>query len=1044
MKKFKRMKRIDQMKIMILAACLAGSFSMADAQVVFKVISENTISEWKQVGEGQWVVEKNTAESDLRGWAPAYKLFWQPNADTLTGSLRSAVFTIKKPLQEFDIAGVSGFKVDEQGDFNRVRLISYPQGEILRETTTNGYASLNTERWYTYDLIGKKVQIEIFSPVLYNWFGTDLQWVALENYRQVDHEENAEISVVQLQAVKIDDNAQPVFCRSVPFLAAATGLRGTSARMLDGDTETIPVNAEAETLFLLGMTNQGWENGVAHWGEHPETREERDDQNYIGNQVGALKIEYEDGVVDNIPLVVGSTIWFSSHWSHGASHEVSVPCREPFASRPEYMEVLRNTLLVKEDIYDASMASDYKQFYLVVKPRPEKIKNLQIVDSPDTRGRPLISGITIAGKKQKGLYRFGKLEVDPDDLVPGVDAGQPIDYLEGVGKLSRVLYTRDEDLPKDPEILEMPADLDATSIRFTGGDEADWLSNIWTANLVQIHEKFDVETGYFRETGEDCPWYGGYSGIGTWNVQGIYPAAYSRTSDHFVTLALRHINLPQRETSFVDFCDSWLYFYRTNRDQDKGPPNEKLDISRYPADAPPHWSMELSRPPTADGMIQINEIPGDEEMDGHATTIIGRWAAWRLQGGRGDDWLLQDREGVYGKSRWQSTADATEFICWLMDYTGRDLVYSEGEFTGWGGIGNDYCLVPKGMSKETDPVKIRENYANANMYEPYPNYACMTALLCAAEMADSAGQEDMAEKWRICATRIREAMVRQLIAGDHNELTWRISPYSVLTTFQDRLVQAWLSLYIDGLDPEKWDQEMLSITRNTFREHMDMPYGYAPVLAMGYGQGWLTHASLLLDEMDDAGPLLINLAKYSYDKNMDYVDTDRGIDWRKWIWIVPEGSNLLPDGSWHRINDLSNGANQGPAMHALEACAGVDDTDPGHLKIMPRLPDPINGIEVENHFALIPADNGLEKARVTYQFEKNGRFSLESDHTIPLLSIRLGPYSDKEKVKKVKEQLSAEGLKCRTTTSGTYMDQDARWIWVEDLRNVTELNMNLK
>jgi hypothetical protein len=511
-----------------------------------------------------------------------------------------------------------------------------------------------------------------------------------------------------------------------------------------------------------------------------------------------------------------------------------------------------------------------------------------------------------------------------------------------------------------------------------------------------------------------------------------------------VTLALRHINVPRRETSFVDFCDSWLYFYRDNRDPDKGPPNDKLDIDRYPADAPPHWSMELSRPPTADGMIQINEIPGDEEMDGHATTLIGRWAAWRLQGARGDGWLMGERRNVYAKSRWQSTLDATGFICWLMDYTGRDLVYSEGEFTGWGGIGHDYCLVPKGMSTETDPVKIRENYANANMYEPYPNYACRTALLCAAEMADSAGQGNVGDKWRSYAARIRDGMVRQLIAGDHNRLTWRISPYSVLTTFQDRLVQAWLSLYIDGLDPAQWDPEMLEITRNTFREHMDMPYGHAPVLAMGYGQGWLTHAALLLDEMDDAGPLLVNLARYTYDKNMDYADPDRGIDWRRWMWIVPEGVNILPGGSWHRIHDLSNGANQGPAMHALEASAGVDDTDPAHLKILPRLPDPLKGIEVKNHFILLPGADGLRKARLSYTYEKGSRFSLSSDTRIPLLSIRLGPYPGEGEAAGLAGRLSGMGLTCRMQASGTYRGKAAWWIWAKALEGITELDIMLK
>jgi hypothetical protein len=1020
---------------------MACTLHQAGAQPEFDVISGRTLSDWQQEGEGQWIVEKNTAEADLRGEPPAYKLTWQPLGGA--GILRSKVFTIRKPLQEFEIAGLHGFSADRQGDFNRVRLVSYPGGELLRETSTNGYMTLSTERWYTPELLGKKVQVEILAPGLYNWFGTDLVWLSLENYRQSDLPGASTGQEVKLQAVKIDAGARPVLCRSMPFLAAAPGLRGESTRQRQGDRETIPLQAEAEALYLLGMINHGWEHGVAHWGEHPETLTERQDQNYIGNRIGTIRINYENGDPDEIPLVVGSTIWFSSHWSHGASHEVSVPCREPFASRPDYREALRNTLLVKEDFYESSMASDHRHFYLALKPRPVTIRDLQVLDDPGTRGRPLVSAITLAGKKQKGLHAFGKTTVDPEDLTPALDLGKAPDIYRGIEQLARLLYTREEDLPGDPDPVVLPDGLDATSIRFTGGAEAVWLSNIWAANLVQIHEKFDVGTGYFRETGENCPWYGGYSGIGTWNVQGIYPAAYSRTSDHYVTLALRHINIPRRETSFVDFCDSWLYFYRSNRDPEQGPPNDKLDISRYPADAPPHWSMELSRPPTADGMIQINEIPGDEEMDGHATTLIARWAAWRLQGGRGDDWLLAPRRDTYGKSRWQSTADAAEFITWLMDYTGRDLVYSEGEFTGWGGIGNGYCLVPEGMSEETNPGKIRQNYANANMYEPYPNYACLTALLCAAEMADSAGAKEMAAKWRGYASTIRDAMVRQLIAGDHNKLTWRISPYSVLTTFQDRLVQAWLSLYRDGLDPQAWDPELYQITRNTFREHMGMPYGHAPVLAMGYGQGWLTHAALILDEMDDAGPLLVNLAKYSYDKNMDYADPARGIDWRRWMWIVPEGSNLLPDGSWHRINDLSNGANQGPAMHALEACAGVDDTDPSHIRILPRLPDPLDGIEVENHFVLVPDPRGLQKARVSYRYDKGSVFELRSDRSLPRLSVRLGPYENEAETARLQKSLSGNGLDGRVVRSGSYRGGDAWWLWVEAPARMSELTIPL-
>jgi hypothetical protein len=1019
-----------------LSALLLLTFSLN------QLVAQGPLNNWATEGDGVFEIQENRAQSDLRGVAPSIKLYWKSATNSSAGTFKSPSFTIEKAIQIFDIAGVPGFNSKNQSEFIRLRLRAKKGDVLLRESTTNGYGSLSTERWFTPDLLGKEVYLEIYAPALKTFFGVPDIWMALENYRQADFPTLEDPVDASLQAVEIDEKAALTFCRSIPFLSSDPDLRGKTTRTIKGAVESIPVYAKADELFLLGMINQGWENGVAHWGEHSETLWEREDQVYAGKQLGTMVIQYAEGPADSIPLVFGSNMWFSNHWSHGGSHDVSVPTREPFDSRPEYMSLLRNTLLVKEDLYEASMASDYRHYFLAIKPRPDEISSIELIDDIHTRGRPMISAITLKGKKQKGLHGFKKMKVASSDLETYIDVSNPPDYQSDAAKIAELLYTHGYDMPQNPDEINIPESLDATKIKFLGGKEAIWLSNIWAANLAQIHDKFDPETGYFMETGVDCPFYGGYSGLGTWSTQGIYPAAYSRTSDHFATLAMRHINLPQRETAFVDFCDTWLYFYRNNRDPEKGPPNDLLDLDRYPNDAPPHWSMELSRPPTTGGALNVNEIHGDEEMDGHASTIVGRWYAWRLQGGGNSEWLTQAREDVYGKSRWESTRDAAEFICWLMDYTGRDLVYSEGEFTGWGGIGRDYCLVPKGMSEETDPKKIRENYANANMYEPYPNFACLTALKCAAEMADATGDQEVAEKWRQYAQSIRDAMVRQLVAGDFNNFTWRISPYSVLTTFQDRLVQTWFSLYMEGLDATRWDQEMLAITRNTFDEHMLMPYGHAPVLAMGYGQGWLTHASLLLDEMDHAGKLLVNTAMYTYDKNMDYVNSETGVDWRKWRWIVPEGVNLLPDGSWHRINDLSNGANQGPVMHAIEASAGVDDLDPGHIRIMPRIPDPLEGIEVSNHFVLLPDGDGLKKARIDYRFEKEGLFILSSSESIPKLSIRLGPWSDKQEAEKSMTQITLESGRTRMESSGEYMNQPAWWIWIEGLENTENLSIN--
>lgn len=80
----------------------------------------------------------------------------------------------------------------------------------------------------------------------------------------------------------------------------------------------------------------------------------------------------------------------------------------------------------------------------------------------------------------------------------------------------------------------------------------------------------------------------------------------------------------------MDYCDKWLYFYRADRDPQNGPDNGPIDVSKYPKDAPPHWAFVMNGPAAIP--YEINEIPGDEEMEGHSSTIVSRWFAWKQLG----------------------------------------------------------------------------------------------------------------------------------------------------------------------------------------------------------------------------------------------------------------------------------------------------------------------------------------------------------------------------------------------------------------------------
>lgn len=852
---------------------------------------------------------------------------------------------------------------------------------------------------------------------------------------------DARTSVSDLYGLKIESGDSLVFCRTIPFLAAPVSKRENTVRVRNGADETIPVGSPARTLYLLGMINDGWDSGLAHWGEHFELRETREDQVQIGSPLGEIEIRYADGSSDRIPMIVGSTVWFFNQWKN-PSHNAGRAIREPFASRPEYMQVLRDALQVRETGEYMEAGDSYRAYYLPVTPRELPIESIVIHNNTEKRGEILVSGITLqlprGAKPTDRLTAFGKRTVMKGDLQPAFATDDIPDFGPKLEALSDILYTSLDDLPKTVERIDFPQGFKGTGIRFLSESvEGDMLSNMWVANLTNIDEKFDPVTGCFYETGVGSPFYGGYQGIGTWEPIGIYREPYSRTSDHYVRQALRCIDNPQRLTSYVDYCDKWLYFYRADRDPQNGPDNGPIDVSKYPKDAPPHWAFVMNGPAAIP--YEINEIPGDEEMEGHSSTIVTRWFAWKQLGKPTGEWLTETRDSVYRKSRWQSTKDATDFICWLLDYTGRDVVYSEGEFTGWAAKFSKISQIPKNMDTETDPRKIRDNYANCDMYEMYASYTSMTALLCSAEMAEAMGDTALAEKYRAYAERIRGGMLRLLAVGPDHDRMWRVARNSVLPSLQDCLVQAWFSLYREGIDPQRMDEDLTPITRHTLRRQLNQRYGDTPVLGMGYGIGWLTHSALVLDQMDNAGRLLVSIARYTYDKNMDYADSTRGIDWRKWMWIIPEGANIMPDGRWYRICDLSNGANQGPAMNALEICAGVDDSRDDRVRLMPRIPDPLNGLEVTGARVMTRSGDRLENATIDYAYRRGKRFMLRCDKPMPALDIRFGPYTGQAEADRIAEAVRAKGgADVRVERSGSFHGQPAYWVWAENLNGTRE------
>jgi hypothetical protein len=128
-------------------------------------------------------------------------------------------------------------------------------------------------------------------------------------------------------------------------------------------------------------------------------------------------------------------------------------------------------------------------------------------------------------------------------------------------------------------------------------------------------------------------------------------------------------------------------------------------------------------------------------------------------------------------------------------------------------------------------------------------------------------------------------------------------------------------------------------------------------------------------------------------------------------------------------------------MHALELCAGIDDTKPTELKIMPRVPSPLTGIEIRDFPVLIPDGNGLTRVKISYVYDRNKNiFTLSSDRTLPNLAVRIGPFDQTQAEKFFQDKKN--NYTVRIESSGTYNCKPAWWVWYEGFISVTSQCLN--
>ena len=115
-------------------------------------------------------------------------------------------------------------------------------------------------------------------------------------------------------------------------------------------------------------------------------------------------------------------------------------------------------------------------------------------------------------------------------------------------------------------------------------------------------------------------------------------------------------------------------------------------------------------------------------------------------------------------------------------------------------------------------------------------------------------------------------------------------------------------------------------------------------------------------------------------------------------FIVPEGSQLDPTGHFtFPTGDQGNGVQEAEIVKAFRILLGVDDLDPQHLRIMPRMPYDWTEVAVDKYPTLYSHDGKIETALLNYRVVRApGKMNLEisADKAVGPVAVRLGPFKD--------------------------------------------------
>ena len=328
-----------------------------------------------------------------------------------------------------------------------------------------------------------------------------------------------------------------------------------------------------------------------------------------------------------------------------------------------------------------------------------------------------------------------------------------------------------------------------------------------------------------------------------------------------------------------------------------------------------------------------------------------------------------------------------------------------------GGVGKDWLIANRDHLKaaadyylwqEYHPVESNFNgilYSHSETssqtfggYDLYSNIISAIALELYARLFDVLEEGDYATDLRRLADKLRRGCAERFLM-DHEKYgqVWTDTTDDCWTYEYKRFADLILSSDYLSLDMASADEALFEMMTRTFAAEREVYYSPYSGRQMGYGQGYLTGAVLMLDLVEEY------TACVNASANLCYHHTDVP-------YVVPEGVILHGSGQyWFRNSDLGNAVQQAEIIKEARLMLGVDDFDPAALKIVPRLPATMTAMEAKG-LPVITA-NGVRT--VDYRYERSqklplwatdGHASYSASFTsdVNVSAVRFGPFVDKD------------------------------------------------